>query len=596
MASLSSTASPLRLGVARLLLAAMFGGAVLTQIKVMAFDAAATETRARGSSKFFHREVDPARRGAIVTADGKPVAQDDERYELKVEFENVPQSPAFFGALADAVGLPATEIQSRADTGVPSAIWRLQLDSEQRSGFYRVKARYRANGIGIAQAGKRQYPMGEATATLIGMNRGIQRFKDLKTGGERKLEVAVGLEKQLAKDMKGIDGLATGMVDRKGRLLPMRSEQLVEKQDGQDVVLTIDSDLQREAYEALRDQVTAYKAERGSAVVQDTATGEILAIANYPSYDPNRQQGKPVDFNPAYQARLDPGSIFKILTLAKAIDDGKLSLDHRIFCDGDSVFGGQPLRCALHNGSRAHGSVNAVEALAKSCNIAAATWATSVGRDTFIQFLRDAGVLKPTGIVGPGEVGGWLNINDYAKAMQLARLGMGQSVTVTPLGMACAMSALGNGGVRMAPRLIKSRRGVDEPIAPGKPLVRPETAEKVLQAMRAVIDTEIGTGKRLRIPGYSLGGKTGTAQRWNGPAKSYIGGGNNANFVGFVPGDRPKAAIVVMVEGPKVLQWGGTVAGPAFQRLAKLVIRKYNIPPTEPVSAPTPSNEAGPGR
>ena len=277
--------------------------------------------------------------------------------------------------------------------------------------------------------------------------------------------------------------------------------------------------------------------------------------------------------------------MMKILTLAKALDSGKVQPNEHFYCPGEFqvTAKGKPIKCDSHHGNRAHGDLTLEDAIAKSCNISAAKWALRVGYTDFVKYIEDLGLLKKVDIGLPYETSGSFNYDDPAKQLQLACVGFGQSITVPPVNLAGAFTALANGGVRMEPRLIRQIGNQAFPPKPGVRMFREETAARVMAYMESVIETDEGTGNKLRIPGYRLAGKTGTAQRIGRP-----GGGYVSNFVGYVPAVKPRAQILVMIDHPTQNgYYGAVVAGPVFVKLAQACIRRYNIPPTEAVTEKT---------
>ncbi|HTQ09393.1 MAG TPA: penicillin-binding transpeptidase domain-containing protein, partial [Fimbriimonadaceae bacterium] len=246
-------------------------------------------------------------------------------------------------------------------------------------------------------------------------------------------------------------------------------------------------------------------------------------------------------------------------------------------CEGQLVvWAGHAIHCAMEGGTRAHGPLDAEGAISRSCNVSAATWALRIGYGPMTQYLRDLGLLRPTGVGLPFEAHGDFNFDEYAKPLQLATLGFGQSVTVTPLSISTAFCMIANHGIQMKPRLIAKIGNQETPIVSTGRRVSAAAADKVFQIMQSVIQDPGGTGYHLRIPGYTLAGKTGTAQRIN----KKNGGGYVSNFVGFVPAPNPKAMILVMIDHPKAgAYYGASVAGPVWENLAKDLIRRYHIPP-----------------
>lgn len=566
-----------RIAYAPVFVGGLFGVVVLSQLRVQAFGRAEVLESGQKSGRFVVERIVPAKRGAIVTADGKPAATVQEASELGLIFDAVPNSPAFFMELGAASGIPAAEFAQLKAAGQEKAFWQDRLTPDRTRAVQAVRSKWRADGVSLARAGERSYPMGEALASLVGY------MRDGKP--------QAGLEKAFQKDLLGRNGKTIGMVDRGGDFLPLRTDpDSTEKQDGKEVRLTIDSEIQLVAAASIRNAVEANKAVQGCVIVIEPETGNILAMANWPSFDPERI-GEPLkdgakfsDLNPCYMAVLEPGSTFKILTLALALEEKRVSFAEQVNCKGSlQVWPTKAIRCDAHGGNRAHGFIGPVDAIARSCNVSAASWAQRIGYDAFTQFLNDSGLLEKTGIGLPVEAAGRYNKKEYAKGLQLATFGFGQSLTTSPLALCSAFSMLGNGGVRMKPRLVERIGDRAVPVSSGGRLVSEETAASVMLSMEQVFESDRGTGHSLRIPGYRLAGKTGTAQKINPDTGTVEGGGYVSNFVGFVPAERPKATILVMVDNPKMGKYyGGTVAGPVFQDVAKAIIRRLSIPPSAP--------------
>ncbi|MBX3118726.1 MAG: penicillin-binding protein 2 [Fimbriimonadaceae bacterium] len=552
-----------------------FGAAAVSQAKVQVFGKEKIIDQGMKSGRYLIETKVSAKRGSIMSSDGKALAEDDLASEFGINFDKVPNSAAFFMDLAEATGIPASEFQQLASAkDVRSRYWREPMTADQTRAISKVQSRWKADGISIRRVGERSYPLGEAAAGFVGY---------LNDG-----KPMAGLEMGWNDTLQGKDGKIVGLGDRFGMPLPLRIDgRSQEKVDGKDIVLTIDSQLQIAATNAIRHAVEANRAESGSAVVIDPRTGDILAMANWPTYNPKSVGQLPAkgetfsDFNPCYMAGWEPGSTFKILTLAEGLQKGVVQPHEVINCPGSiQVWSNKSVRCDAHGGHRAHGATDPEKAIAVSCNVSAATWAMRIGHPDFTEYLDKLGLMESTHLGLPLERAGSYHRDEYAKKLQLATFGFGQSMTVTPVGLASAFSMLGNDGMRMQPRLIKSVKGVEIPTEEAGQVVSPEVTQTVLEFMESVVESDRGTGKTLRIPGYRLGGKTGTAQKINKQTGTVEGGGYVANFVGMVPAYAPRAVILVMVDNPQGGKYyGAQVAGPAFVDIARAVIRRLNLPP-----------------
>ena len=554
----------------------MFVVAGLSQTRVHLLQKDDIIDRATKTDRFVVSRTEFAKRGGILDREGRPLAQDEDTRYLTVMFDKVPRSTAFYMDLAAATGIPATEFATMAETARAPVDWRKPISPTQASLVQDVKTRWRADGVGLSRSGRRSYPLGESAASLLG----YMRDKAPQAG------VELGLNSYLS----GINGKIVGIVDREGNYLPMRLDrQTVRRKDGKNLTLTIDAELQQAATEAVKHAVEVNKADQGVAIVLNPKSGDVYAMASWPSFDPNRQiepakgAKRTPEFNAAYMSALEPGSTFKILSLAKALDEGVVRSDEDFYCRGTMTVGKTTIACDREHGS--HGLIDPEMAIARSCNLAAANWALRVGRDDFIDFMKKVGLFEKPGLGLPRESRGLFNEEEYAKQLQLATVGFGQSMNATPLALCAAFAALGNDGKRVYPRLISKIGDQEQAVRTGEQVLDPEASQTVLHMMRAVIENERGTGKTVRIPGYAIGGKTGTAQKKNFSTGSMKGGGYVSNFIGFVPAEEPEAVILVMVDHPKAgSYYGSTVAGPAFKSIAQAVIRRLRIPPTVAIS------------
>ena len=543
----------------------LFGAAALSQVKLQVFEKQKTIDLANDVRKFEVTKTSRARRGTIQTADGKPLAQDAKRWQLQIDLGKIPHTLGFAVALSEATGIPAHEFSDQQKGGRD---WSMALSEFQMSKVAQVKKDYDAAGITLVELSARSYPLGTLASGLIG--------RQHVSGKQGESIDRFGLESSLNNLLGGTDGKQTGLQDKNGEFLPMRSDSPeVLKRDGAKVVTTIDSEIQAAAALAVRRAVEKNHATSGTAIVTNPKNGDVLAIASWPVLDPNEQGLSPLDGrNPAYTTILEPGSTFKILTLTKAISDGTVSEGQITNCTGQLMIGSRArIRCDEHHGNRAHGSVDPALAIAKSCNVAAATWSRSLGVEAFFDYLKDLGLQSQTGLDLQGEIRSRAVKDSGNPALQLANLGFGQAMSVTPIALAGAFGAIGNNGNRIPLRLVKSVNGVERPIREGHQILSKQSCDYTLECMERVMSS-IGTGSSLRIPGYRIGGKTGTAQKYSkGQNRGYV-----SNFVGMIPARDPQAIILVMIDDPKAGKiYGADVAGPVFKDVAKSVIDRLHV-------------------
>lgn len=555
-----------KLNIAPIGMLLLFGGTALSQVKLQVFEKQKTIDLANDVRKYEVTKTTRAKRGTIQTVDGKPLAQDWKQWRLQVDLGKVPHTPGFAIALSEASGIPAHEF---ADQQKGGRDWAITLSEFQMSKVAQVKKDFDAAGITLTELAARNYPLSGLASGLVG--------RQHVSGKEGEIIQRFGLESSLNNLLAGRDGKQTGLQDKNGEFLPMRSESPeVVKQDGAKVVTTIDSEIQAAASLSVRRAVERNRATSGVAVVTDPKTGDVLAVASWPVVEPDEQGLSLMDGkNPAYTTLLEPGSTFKILTLTKAVSDGTVSEGQLVNCSGQLMIGSRArIRCDEHHGSRAHGTVDPTMAIAKSCNVAAATWSQSIGVDGFFDYIRDLGLQSPTGLDLHGEIRSRANKDKGNPALQLANLGFGQAMSVTPIALAGAFGAIGNDGKRVPLRLLKSVNGIERPIREGQQVLSKQSCDYTLECMERVMSS-IGTGSTLRIPGYRIGGKTGTAQKFSkGQNRGYV-----SNFVGMIPARNPQAVILVMIDDPKAGKiYGADVAGPVFRDVAKSVITRLNIP------------------
>jgi cell division protein FtsI/penicillin-binding protein 2 len=539
----------------------LFGIAALSQLKLQGLESKSTIELANKVNKWEDTIRTKAKRGAIVTRDGKALALQVTAYELSVNYKRMPKSPGLAMAMSEATGIPAYAFLDREEG---SRTWDQPLTTEQYRRVKAIQKDFNADGVSIVERPNRAYPLGSFASSIVGY---------VKPAG--KVVQKGGLELVLDKKLTGTDGVQHGLKDKSGELLPLRSYEPDRiKQDGATVETTIDSQIQIAASKAIKDAVEKNKADDGIAIVVQPKTGEILAMSCWPAADPTIKGMTELDgINPNYKSILEPGSTFKILTLAMALDAGAIQQGFMTHCTGGlSINNHSSVHCDEHHGNRAHGVVDPTLAIAKSCNVAAATWALKIGQSKYFNYLKQLGLQEKSGLGLPNEQKNWVRVDKGAPRLQLATLGFGQSMNLTPITLAGAFATIANKGRRVPLTLVKSINGKEEPQRLPKRVLSEESCAYTLECMRAVM--EKGTGASIKIPGYDLAGKTGTAQKLGkGGAKGYV-----SNFVGVIPAKDPEALVLVMVNNPKGGKYyGAEVAGPVFTDVSRAVIKSLKI-------------------
>lgn len=349
---------------------------------------------------------------------------------------------------------------------------------------------------------------------------------------------------------------------------------------GQTIVLTIDQSIQYWAEQALANAVKNSRARSGTAIVLDPHTGEILALANAPTFDPNNVGAvwPEARSNWALQNIYEPGSTFKIVSFSAAIEKGLVKPEDRIDCQmGSITIAGRTIR-----DHKAFGTLTIAEALAKSSNVAAIKLGLRVGDATMHEFITRFGFGSRTGIELPGETPGLLRPVTRWQAASIGSIAIGQEIGVTPLQMAAAFGVLANGGVRVAPHLIREiRASSGTSVYRSNPEERQVVTQETARVLRTMLEevTLRGTAKQAQLDGYSAAGKTGTAQKIDPKTKTYSATKHVASFVGFAPVDNPAVVIVVVIDEPAGAYHGGEVAAPVFREIAEQILPDLGIAP-----------------
>ncbi|MGA0846763.1 MAG: peptidoglycan D,D-transpeptidase FtsI family protein, partial [Luteolibacter sp.] len=429
---------------------------------------------------------------------------------------------------------------------------------------------------------KRWYTAPKLATHLIGFTGEIEERNDEGKLVGHRAAGRFGVERSMESFLAGRDGWREHSRDARGLVVPGKSNSLFPPRAGLNVQLTIDIGLQLIVEEELDACLEEFEAKRGSVVLMDPKSGEILAMASRPHFDLNdRRNVASHGFNFAVQGSYEPGSTFKIIAAAAALNEGLVSPRSRIFCH-NGLFREGSIRVPDHH---PYGDLNVVEVLAKSSNIGTYKMARQLGPDRFFNYAKRWGFGRKTDILLEGESAGICR--NTGNAVDFSRASYGYAVAVTPLQMACAYSVIAGDGQLLKPRLIKSLIANDGTVVENYQrevvgtIIQPNYARQMREAL-AQVTKPGGTGTLAAVPGYEVAGKTGTAVKHNPNGRGYLNGRYTVSFAGMLPADDPAWVGIVVIDDPltnKVKRYGGTIAAPTFSRISKRAAAYLNIQP-----------------
>ena len=427
-------------------------------------------------------------------------------------------------------------------------------------------------GVVLVDDRKRYYPNGCTLAQVLG------RTAVDGVGKE-------GLELKYDKYLRGLTGRIYSSTDIGGMQIPGGEERYIDPTNGLNLVLTIDYVIQKFAESAMKQCYEEQKAKKVECIVMNPKTGEVLAMVNIPDYDLNdpplddMEKWQEYSRNSTILDVYEPGSVFKVITLASALEEKKVSLSSTFNDPGYALVDGQKIKCWRHI---PHGHQTLTEAVCNSCNPAFVEMGLRLGTDTFYKYLRSFGFGVETNIDFSADQAGLVLAQKYVKNVDLARMAFGQAVAVTPLQLITAVSAAINGGNLMQPHLVKgmvdndgkSVMTVDPTVI--RRVISEETSATVRQILEEVV--RVGGGKNAYIPGYRVGGKTGTAQKYRDGV--IIRDKHVSSFLGFAPADDPQIAVLVVVDEPDVaIDFGSVVAAPYAKLILENALKYMNVKP-----------------
>lgn len=506
----------------------------------------------------------PPRRGEIRDRHGHLLAADIIEYDLSASPKIISDPYATADRLSGLLDISRDKLAATLaskTTWTPIARRLSQATAEKLLEWDIV-------GLQVEPRPRRVYPEGDMAAHLLG-------FVNSNGNG------FYGVEGYYDSLLRGKAGLRTGERSPFGEIIPLGVSHFVPPVSGAILYLTLDRNIQYLIESELEQAVIKYGAQRGSVVVLDPRTGAILGMANYPRYDPNNYSASPESlfFDPNVSEQYEPGSVFKIITMAAGLDAGVVSPGTIIYDAGYMEVGGR----VIYNWDRqGHGNVDMTEVLAKSLNVGIAQVATALGKDRFYTYVKRFGFGHLTeidlGSEGPGTLKTPRDANWYQS--DLGTNSFGQGIAVTPVQIAIAVGAVANDGLLMKPyvvqRLVEGEREVEVQPTVVRRAISSETARTLTDMLVAAQER---ANSEALLPGYRIAAKTGTAE-------IPVPGGYHptltlASIVGYLPADNPQVLVLVIIDRPTSSRWGNTTAGPTFRRIAERLVVLLDIPPDE---------------
>ena len=516
-----------------------------------------------------------AARGKILDAKGKVLADNKTVCTVSVIHSQIKEPEKVIRLLVSELGI--TEAEARKKVEKVSSIERIRTNVDKETG----DAIRRAGlfGVKVDEDYKRYYPFGTLASHVLGF-----------TGGDN--QGIIGLEVEYEEALKGTPGKILTTTDARGVEIDKIGESRTEPINGNDLRLSLDISIQEFVQQAALKVMEEKQADRVSILLMNPGNGEIYACVNVPEFDLNdpftlntgtdtsgMDSQKIQDLlnqmwrNPCLNDTYEPGSTFKIITMAAGLQEGVVSVNDRFYCPGYKLVDDRRIHCANRRG---HGSQNFVEGAQNSCNPVFIEVGLRLGVENYYKYFQQFGLFKKTGIDLPGEAGTIMHKMENMGNVELATVSFGQSFQITPIQLAASVSALINGGNRVTPHfgtavLSGSGKTVRELLYPvEKGIVSEKTSETVREILEKVVSE--GSGRNAGIPGYRIGGKTATSQTLPRRANRYI-----SSFLGFAPANDPQVLALCIIHDPKGVYYGGTIAAPVVRSIFQNVLPYLGI-------------------
>ena len=541
----------------------------------------------RARDQHNNRQRVAARRGRILDRNGSILAMSSTRPALWADCKFVTDLDGSSTLLAEVLGRPSAEVRAQLADPRRRFVWLSKNLTEVQSLKIRMLVKKRMlHGVFLDELEQRVYPKGSLLGNVLGIC-------------NEKGEGVEGLELEADRYLSGMDGyVMAGRDNRKRNFMDpawVDKSQACEPEDGQDIYLTIDEYIQHIAEQEVRKAAEEYQPESAMAVVMEPATGNILAMALWPPFDPNIRTNYSSGclVNRAVSTVFEPGSTMKALTGAIVLNEGLADLDTRMFCENGLW---QALPTRVLKDDHPFGELSFREVIQYSSNIGIAKFARKLDRARYYDYLRKFGIGERTDIqLVPYESAGILRPVKEWTQYSMVSLPMGHEVGVTSLQLLSAVATIANGGTRVRPAIVKRMTTAQGELSPearafnyfepqvvARNIISSSVVAKITEALIGVTK-DFGTGRLAEIPGYTVAGKTGTAQKYGpgGYRKAYV-----ASFAGFVPASKPALCAVVVMDEPKQKQYyGGLVAAPVFSKICEEALAYLNVPKDAPEPA-----------
>jgi cell division protein FtsI (penicillin-binding protein 3) len=525
-----------------------------------------------------HAKTVPLRpkRGPILDRTGQALAVSSRADTLYVTPAKVEDAGRLAARLAPILGEPAREVARKLTVSKKFAPVRRRLTPD----VARAVRGLRDPSLTLVEDSLRLYPNRELAAQLIG-------FEGAEGRG------LAGMEQVWDAHLAGVEGRAVVERDALGREMTGAPIVLKPSVAGQGIVLTIDATLQYLAEKEVDAAWRRTRAKSAMAVAMDPRTGEILAMAIRPTFNPNRFAGATDDDRRARAVTdpFEPGSTFKVIMAASALEEGVARPTDRLYAENGAI---TVASTTIHDWKK-YGWLTFAEVLQNSSNVGSIKVGLSLGKERYYKYMTAFGFGASTNLGLPGESRGQLRPPAQWSGLSLATMSIGQEISVTAVQMVAAFGAVANGGRLMQPQIVRAvldAQGRElrsfEPKAV-RQVISPETARTLIEMMVNVVGN--GTGRHAAIPGYDVAGKTGTAQKMDPATKRYSRAPGVLSFVGFVPADDPRLAMIVLLDEPENEKWGSEAAAPMFAAIGREALRYLNVPPRD--SSPVPIVRGG---